>query len=139
MRHEDFQGTSSCSRDTTRSGQRCLDGRDGARGFTRTLKVRTDTSVTPASGDAAYKATVTGTWRAIASWDQFTIVGPGAINGHQGWVNAKGGGVVNMAVYSGLEANHSYTVLYQPVVGQGSSKAIPGTHQGYVYFVSNNP
>jgi hypothetical protein len=75
----------------------------------------------------------------IASWDKFTIVGPGAINGHQGWVNAKGGGVVNMAVYSGLEANHGYTVLYQPVVGQGSSKAIPGTHQGYVYFVSNNP
>jgi hypothetical protein len=47
--------------------------------------------------------------------------------------------VVNEAVYSGLEANHSYTVLYQPVTGQGSSKAIPGTHQGYVYFVSNTP
>ena len=69
-----------------------------------------------------------------ASWDHFTIVGPGAINGHQGWVNGHLG--LNVAVYGGLEFHHGYTVYYQPVTGQGSTTPVPGSHWGYVYFVS---
>jgi hypothetical protein len=69
-----------------------------------------------------------------ASWDHFTIVGPGAINGHQGWVYGNLG--LNVAVYGGLEYNHGYTVFYQPVTGQGSTTPVPGSHWGYVYFVS---
>jgi hypothetical protein len=69
-----------------------------------------------------------------ASWDHFTIVGPGAINGHQGWVNGKLG--LNVGVYSGLEYGHGYTVFYQPVTGRGSFTPVPGSHLGYVYFVS---
>lgn len=69
-----------------------------------------------------------------ASWDHFTIVGPGKINGHQGWVNGKIG--LNTAVYGGLDANHGYTVVYQPVTGQGSTVPVHGSHWGYVYFVS---
>jgi len=69
-----------------------------------------------------------------ASWDHFTIVGPGAINGHQGWVDGKLG--LNAAVYSGLEYGHGYTVFYQPVTGRGSTRPVPGSHWGYVYFVS---
>ncbi len=68
------------------------------------------------------------------SWDHFTIVGPGKINGHQGWVYGKLG--LNVAVYGGLEYNHGYTVYYQPVTGQGSTTPVPGSHWGYVYFVS---
>ena len=56
-----------------------------------------------------------------ASWDHFTIVGPGAINGHQGWVNGQLG--LNAAVYGGLEYHHGYTVYYQPVTGQGQHHA----------------
>jgi hypothetical protein len=69
-----------------------------------------------------------------ASYDEFTIVGPGKINGHKGWVNAHLG--LNTAVYGGLEANHGYTVYYTPVTGPGSETPIPGSHYGYVYFVS---
>jgi hypothetical protein len=69
-----------------------------------------------------------------ASWDHFTIVGPGAINGHQGWVNGHLG--LNTAVYGGLEYHHGYTVYYQPVTGPGSTTPVPGSHWGYVYFVS---
>jgi hypothetical protein len=69
-----------------------------------------------------------------ASWDHFTIVGPGAINGHQGWVNGHLG--LNTAVYGGLEYHHGYTVFYQPVTGPGSTTPVPGSHWGYVYFVS---
>jgi hypothetical protein len=69
-----------------------------------------------------------------ASWDHFTIVGPGAINGHQGWVNGQLG--LNTAVYGGLEYHHGYTVFYQPVTGPGSTTPVPGSHWGYVYFVS---
>jgi hypothetical protein len=69
-----------------------------------------------------------------ASWDHFTIVGPGGINGHQGWVNGQLG--LNAAWYSGLLAHHGYTVYYQPVEGRGSTTPVPGSHWGYVYFVS---
>jgi len=69
-----------------------------------------------------------------ASWDEFYIVGPGGINGHHGWVNGKIG--VNFGYYSGLLPHHTYTVYYTPVKGQGSSVQIPGTHTGYVVFVS---
>lgn len=69
-----------------------------------------------------------------ASWDYFTIVGPGAINGHQGWVYGQLG--LNAGVYSGLEYGHGYTVFYQPVTGRYSTTPVPGSHGGYVYFVS---
>lgn len=69
-----------------------------------------------------------------ASWDHFTIVGPGAINGHQGWVNGRLG--LNVGVYTGLEYRHGYAVFFQPVTGRGSTTPIPGSHWGYVYFVS---
>lgn len=70
-----------------------------------------------------------------ASWDHFQIVGPGAINGHEGWVNGKIG--LNAGVYSGLEAHHTYDVFYTPVEGQGSEVQIPGTHTGHVTFVTD--
>ena len=68
------------------------------------------------------------------SWDHFLIVGPGAINGHQGWVNGKLG--LNVGVYTGLLYHHGYTVFFQPVTGRGSTTPVPGSHWGYVYFVS---
>lgn len=84
--------------------------------------------LTPAREDVYF------TQSGAASWDHFTIVGPGAINGHQGWVNGKIG--LNAAVYGGLEAHHTYTVFYQPVTSQGGTTPVPGSHIGYVVFVS---
>jgi hypothetical protein len=69
-----------------------------------------------------------------ASCDHFTIVGPGGINGHQGWVPAHLG--LNAAWYAGLLPHHGYTVFYQPVTACGGSTPVPGSHWGYVYFVS---
>ena len=76
-----------------------------------------------------------------ASCDHFVIVGPGGINGHQGWVRAHLG--LNAAVYWGLEYHHGYTVYYTPVVTSDPNSCagapttpIPGSHWGYVYFVS---
>jgi hypothetical protein len=74
----------------------------------------------------------------VSTWVHFQIVGPGVINGHQGWVYATAG-ALNHAVYSGLEANHTYTVYYTPVEGQGSTVQVVGTHTGYVVFVTNRP
>jgi len=85
-------------------------------------------------GTSASRENVYFVQSGAASWDHFTIVGPGAINGHQGWVNGQLG--LNAAVYGGLEAHHGYTVYYQPVTGQGSTTSVPGSHWGYVYFVS---
>jgi hypothetical protein len=73
-----------------------------------------------------------------ASWDHFTIVGPGGINGHEGWVYGNLG--LNVGVYAGLLGGikgHGYTVYYTPVESQGSDVQIPGTHTGYVFFVTN--
>ena len=75
----------------------------------------------------------------VASCDHFTIVGPGAINGHQGWVPGVLG--LNVAVYGGLEQHHGYTVYYQPVSGPAdcSTHSVtpwPGSHFGYVFFVT---
>jgi hypothetical protein len=72
----------------------------------------------------------------IGTWVEFVIHGPGLINDHHGWVPAKGGGVLNTGVYSGLEAHHGYAVTYTPVTGQGSFHQIPGSHGGTAYFVS---
>jgi hypothetical protein len=70
-----------------------------------------------------------------ATWVHFTIAGPGAINGHQGWVYATPG--VNEGVYSGLEAHHGYAVFYTPVTGDLSTTPVPGSHGGYVFFVTD--
>ena len=70
------------------------------------------------------------------SWDHFIIVGPGAINGHEGWVNGQLG--LNVGVYGGLEANHGYTVFYQPVISWGSTTPIPGSRGGSVFFITHN-
>lgn len=70
------------------------------------------------------------------SWDEFTIVGPG-FNGQHGWVDGMRG--LNTAYYEGLSPHHGYTVLYTPVTGPGSTHQVPGTHTGYVYFVSDTP
>lgn len=70
-----------------------------------------------------------------ATWVHFVIVGPGLINGHQGWVHAEPG--LNVGVYSGLLAHHGYAVYFTPVVAQGSTVPIPGSHGGHVYFVSD--
>lgn len=83
---------------------------------------------------APNRETVSYQQSGAASWDEFYIVGPGAINGHKGWVNGKLG--LNLGYYSGLEARHGYTVYYTPVEGQGSDVQVPGSHAGYVYFVS---
>jgi hypothetical protein len=77
----------------------------------------------------------------IGTWVMFKIVGPGPIDLHVGWVLAKGGGVLNSGVYSGLNGGNGvtgpgYTVVYTPVTGQGSSHQIPGTKSGSVFFRS---
>lgn len=87
-----------------------------------------------ATATAPTRETVSYQQSGAASWDKFYIVGPGAINGHQGWVNGKLG--LNFGYYSGLLAKHGYTVYYTPVEGQGSNVQIPGTRTGLVYFVS---
>jgi hypothetical protein len=84
---------------------------------------------------APTRETVSFQQSGAASWDEFYIVGPGAINGHKGWVNAKVG--LNFGYYSGLLANHGYTVYYTPVTSRGSDTQVPGSHGGHVYFVSN--
>jgi len=69
------------------------------------------------------------------SWDHFIIIGPGAINGHEGWVNGQLG--LNVGVYGGLDANHGYSVYYQPVIGWGSTAPIPGSRGGHVFFITH--
>jgi hypothetical protein len=83
---------------------------------------------------APTRETVSYQQSGAASWDKFYIVGPGAINGHAGWVNGKLG--LNFGYYWGLKAGHGYTVFYTPVEGQGSNVQVPGSRAGYVYFVS---
>ena len=74
----------------------------------------------------------TVTWQqTVPSWERFTIVGPGAINGHVGWV----GPGTTIGYYSGLEAHHGYTVTYTPYTGKNGSR-IGGAKPGAVYFVS---
>jgi hypothetical protein len=84
--------------------------------------------VAPTREEVTYEQTLPG-------WTEFTIVGPGAINGHRGWVDGVKG--LNAGYYSGLLPLHGYTVLYVPVTGQGSSHQVPGTHVGIAYFVSD--
>jgi len=68
------------------------------------------------------------------TWVHFQIAGPGAINGHEGWVHAVKG--VNFGYYSGLSgAHHTYAVFYTPVASQGSE--IPTGNEGHVTFVTN--
>jgi hypothetical protein len=74
----------------------------------------------------------------ITTWVHFQISGPGAIDGHEGWVHAVAGSL-NKAVYSGLEANHTYAVFFTPVDGKGSTVQIVGTKTGHVTFISNRP
>jgi Peptidase A4 family len=84
------------------------------------------------------KAVATGptrekvTWQqTVPSWEKFTIVGPGAINGHVGWVPPG----VTTAYYAGLEAHHGYTVTYTPYTAKNGAR-IAGAKPGAVYFVS---
>ena len=67
----------------------------------------------------------------VPSWEKFTIVGPGAINGHVGWVPPG----IEVGYYSGLEAHHGYTVTFTPYTAKGGSP-IAGARPGKVYFVS---
>ena len=68
------------------------------------------------------------------TWVHFQIAGPGAINGHEGWVHAVKG--ENFGYYSGLSgAHHTYAVFYTPVASQGSE--IPTGNEGHVTFVTN--
>lgn len=73
----------------------------------------------------------------ITTWVHFQIVGPGAINGHEGWVHAIAG-QLNAGVYGGLLAGHTYAVFYTPVTGQGSTTQIVGTSTGHVTFVTTH-
>jgi hypothetical protein len=66
------------------------------------------------------------------SWDRLTIVGPGPINGHVGYVNAMHPGRV-YAYYTGLESNHTYVVTIQPQFTPGGAPAGPS---GRVTFVT---
>jgi hypothetical protein len=76
------------------------------------------------------------TWmQSVASWDKFSIVGPGEINGHVGWVNAVAGGVPNVGSYSGLLAHHGYTVTFTPYTAKNGTP-IAGAKPGVLYFVS---
>ena len=68
------------------------------------------------------------------TWVHFQIAGPGAINGHEGWVHAVKG--ENFGYYSGLSgAHHTYAVFYTPVASQGSE--IPTGNEGHVTFVTS--
>lgn len=71
----------------------------------------------------------------ITTWVHFQIVGPGAINGHEGWVLATAG-ALNVGSYSGLEAGHTYAVFYTPVTGNRSTTQIVGTSTGHVTFIT---
>lgn len=72
------------------------------------------------------------TWQqTVPSWEKFVIVGPGAINGHVGWVPPG----TMIGYYSGLEAHHGYTVTYTPYTAKYGSP-IRGAKPGSVYFVS---
>jgi hypothetical protein len=72
------------------------------------------------------------TWQqTVPSWEKFVIVGPGAINGHVGWVPPG----TTIGYYSGLEAHHGYTVTFTPYTAKNGSP-IRGAHLGSVYFVS---
>jgi hypothetical protein len=74
----------------------------------------------------------TVTWQqTVPTWEKFTIVGPGAINGHVGWVPPG----TQAGYYSGLEAHHGYTVTFTPYTAKGGSP-IQGARPGVVYFVS---
>jgi hypothetical protein len=64
---------------------------------------------------------------------RFVITGPGAINGHVGWVQVHAG--VNTAVYTGLLSGHGYTVRYTPYTAKYGIP-IAGGKVGYVYFVT---
>jgi hypothetical protein len=70
----------------------------------------------------------------LPTWVKFTITGPGPINGHVGWVYAQGDGVLNTAVYGGLEAKEGYKIIFQPYTGKNGS---PVGHYGYVWFVTD--
>jgi hypothetical protein len=89
------------------------------------------TFVAPTRENVSFDTTIT-------TWVHFQIAGPGAINGHQGWVHAIAG-QLNTGVYSGLEPNHTYAVFFTPVDAQGSSNQIVGTRTGHVTFISNRP
>jgi hypothetical protein len=99
----------------------------------------------PYGGNAHYVAPtreIVNFRSSLSAWYLFKIKGPGPINGHMGWVHALGGGVVNTGVYSGLEggvSGHGYSVTYTPVTGQGSVTALPNSHGGYVFFITNQP
>jgi hypothetical protein len=72
------------------------------------------------------------TWQqTVPSWEKFVIVGPGAINGHVGWVPPG----TQTGYYEGLEAHHGYTVTYTPYTAE-NGHPIKGAIPGSVYFVS---
>jgi hypothetical protein len=72
------------------------------------------------------------TWQqTVPSWEKFVIVGPGAINGHVGWVPPG----TQTGYYAGLEAGHGYTVTYTPYTGK-YGHPIRGAVPGSVYFIS---
>lgn len=72
------------------------------------------------------------TWQqTVPSWEKFVIVGPGAINGHVGWVPPG----TEIGYYAGLEAHHGYTVTYTPYTAK-YGHPIHGAKPGVVYFIS---
>jgi hypothetical protein len=66
------------------------------------------------------------------SWDRLTIVGPGPINGHVGYVNAMHAGRIT-AYYTGLESGHTYVVTIQPQFYKGGP---PAGKAGRVTFIT---
>jgi hypothetical protein len=88
------------------------------------------------SGGRAYAVTPTRenySWvQNGPSWDRLTIVGPGPINGHVGYVNAMHAGRVT-AYYTGLLSGHTYVVTIQPQRTRGGAPAGPS---GRVTFVT---
>jgi hypothetical protein len=85
---------------------------------------------------AATRENVTFYLKGVPSEVMFKITGPGPINGHIGYVSAKVG--ANTGVYTGLEANHTYTSCYTPVTGGVGSTTPASGHGGCVTFVSNS-
>lgn len=71
--------------------------------------------------------------QSLPSWEKLTIVGPGPISGHVGYVNVTGKS--GTGVITGLLAGHTYTVTIQPQATKGGASA---GNSGKIVFVTTH-
>lgn len=71
-------------------------------------------------GTATSSSRATVTWQQSApSWDKLVITGPGAINGHVGWVHVTG--TTGSGAYTGLSGGHNYSVAVTPYTAENGT------------------